>query len=210
MGYLDEEKKSALEQKVFKNQVLLIICIFLYVIGIIILIFILPKSQKLDVLDIISVAFAPMSALGWFYFAKVLYSFKASVYNRFGSGDLYHQLFIFWGNRKLSIIALILALLLASLSFANLLEKREFEELKTEVNSLKGELKEAQKKLEQANKNLGEIRISIDNVHKQYSEELKKENQTSAQLKKVALNQQKALKDTSSKIHSLKKRISTR
>lgn len=200
MEYFEREKKSELEQKVLKNQVCVVVFISFYFIGIIALIFFVPKSIKLNFFNVTTAAIAPICATGWFYFAKVLHNLKASVYNRFGSGDLYRQLFLFWGNRKLAIVALIFALLMTSLSFSNLLDQREF-------NKLRRELVELQNKVAKTRKNLRIIRNSIDEVEKQTTEELKNEKQPSEELKKEALKRQETLQKAISEIDSLRKEL---
>lgn len=118
MKYLDSEEKTELKLKIFRNQKLHIVFVFLYLIGIIIQVTALVVTPK-GILNLVTLMIAPICTIGWIYFTSKLYDFRASAYNRFGSEGIYHNLTIFWGNKKLPIAALFLSLFLAISSFFN-------------------------------------------------------------------------------------------
>lgn len=118
MEYLDSEQKTELISKIFIKQKLYIVSMFLYLIGIIIQVTALVVTPK-GVLNLVTLMIAPICTIGLIYFTDKLYDFRASAYNRFGSEGIYHNLTIFWGNKKLPIAALVLSLVIAISSFFN-------------------------------------------------------------------------------------------
>jgi hypothetical protein len=189
MGYLESEEKIELELEVYRNQRLSIVFIFLYLIGIIVLVSVSININR-GILNLLYVIIAPISSVGWLYFTNKLYELKASVYNRFGSKGLYHWLSVFWGNKQLPVVALLLSLILAGSSFINffILE-----------NSIGKDLKNAQQNVQQ-------LRDTNDKAFK----ELEKLQQLTDGLEKknLSASQQEELKKVNEKLNNIKNQLS--
>ncbi|MBE9005210.1 hypothetical protein IQ259_09175 [Fortiea sp. LEGE XX443] len=118
MAYFDSEEKTELELEVYKNQRISIAFIFMYLVGIIISTSALINTNK-GILNLLYLTIAPISSIGWRYFTNKIYDYKASIYNRFGENNLHWWLNVFWGNKQLPVIALLISLIIIISSFFN-------------------------------------------------------------------------------------------